>query len=370
MAMRIVVTGANGFIGKNLCIRLIEENFEVFPISRQTSGEDVNDYIQQADLVIHLAGINRPIHTDQFSENQNITRGICETLSQVGKPVPIIFASSTQALLNNPYGVSKLAAEKLLIDYGNATGAPVHILRLTNVFGKWARPSYNSVIATFCHNLANDLPIQIDNPNSELRLLYIDDLIEAFLEILKEPEKAFKESDLGPIYLTTVGETAEMIRSFKESCHHLTIPRVGKGLLRALYSTYVSYLAPMKFDYQLPKHSDSRGEFVEMLKTSDSGQISYFTAHPGVTRGNHYHHSKTEKFLVIKGVASFKFRHILTNEIHEIIIRGGHSRVVETVPGWSHNITNIGDDELVVMLWANEKFDSDRPDTIAMEVDI
>lgn len=368
--MRIVVTGADGFIGRNLRVRLQEAGqTDVVAITRQSSEEETQAALAGADFVFHLAGVNRPQDPADFATgNADATARLCAALKQAGRRAPLVLASSTQAALDNPYGRSKLGAETHARAYGADTGAPVHVFRLTNVFGKWARPNYNSAVATFCHNRAHGLPIQVNDPSAALRLVYVDDVMDAFLRVLVAPAVTAEFAEAGPVYETTVGEVAGIIESFRESRQNLTTPRVGTGLVRALYSTYLSYLEPDAFEYRVPVHADPRGEFVEMLKTPDSGQFSYFTAHPGVTRGEHYHHTKTEKFLVIKGTAHFGFRHIVTGQTHELVTRGGEARIVETVPGWTHNITNIGNDELIVMLWANEIFDRERPDTRSMKV--
>ena len=243
---------------------------------------------------------------------------------------------------------------------------PVHLFRLANVFGKWCRPNYNSVVATFCHNVAHNLPIQINDSQAALTLVYIDDVIEHFVKIMDGAETSTGDDGFAtvkPQYDTTVGELARLILAFRDSRRSLVTERVGAGLVRALYSTYVSYMPVESFAYDLPQHADQRGVFVEMLKTPDCGQFSFFTTHPGVTRGGHYHHSKTEKFLIIKGQARFRFRHILTGQVHELKTSGDRPQIVEMVPGWTHDITNIGLEEMVVMLWANENFDRDKPDT-------
>jgi UDP-2-acetamido-2,6-beta-L-arabino-hexul-4-ose reductase len=368
--MHIVVTGADGFIGRNLRIRLQEAGqADVVALTRQSSEEGVQAALADADVVFHLAGVNRPQDPADFAAgNADATSRLCSALKQAGRRATLIFASSIQAALDNPYGLSKRSAEAHVRAYGADTGAAVHVFRLANVFGKWARPNYNSAVATFCHNLANGLPIQVNDSSAVLRLVYVDDVMDAFLRVLAAPAATGEFAEAGPVYETTVGEVAGIIESFRESRQSLTMLRVGTGLVRALYSTYLSYLEPDAFEYRVPVHVDPRGEFVEMLKTSDSGQFSYFTAHPGVTRGEHYHHTKTEKFLVIKGTAHFGFRHIVTGRTHELVTRGGEARIVETVPGWTHNITNIGDDELIVMLWANEIFDRERPDTRSLKV--
>jgi UDP-2-acetamido-2,6-beta-L-arabino-hexul-4-ose reductase len=300
--------------------------------------------------------------------NAGFTQEVCDALAAAGRRARLVFASSTQAVLDNPYGLSKRAGEESVLRYGAQAGAGARVFRLTNVFGKWARPSYNSAVATFCHNIARGLPISVNDPAAPLKLVYVDDVVEAFVALLSDTEDSCGFAEAGPEHATTVGEVAETLRGFAGSRTTLTTARVGNGLLRALHATYLSYLPPQDFSYLLPRHADARGEFMEVLKTPDCGQFSYFTAHPGVTRGGHYHHSKSEKFLVLKGTARFGFRHVITGETLQLLTQGGEGRVVETVPGWTHDITNVGDDELVVMLWANELFDPGRPDTIAMKV--
>lgn len=371
MNMRIVITGADGFIGKNLAVRLAElGHTDVARVTRASSPEQVQQALAAADCVFHLAGVNRPQDPAEFAAgNADLTRSICAALAESGRRATLVLASSTQAALDNPYGQSKLAAEEAVRAYGKASGAPVHVFRLTNVFGKWARPNYNSAVATFCHNIAHGLPIQVNDPAAPLKLVYVDDVVEAFIGCIAAATPGTDGfAEAGPVYATTVGEVASLLRSFAESRSTLLTPPVGTGLVRALYSTYLSYVPPAAFAYEVPRHADPRGVFVEMLKTPDCGQFSYFTALPGITRGEHYHHTKTEKFLVIKGTAHFGFRHITSGETHELVTRGGEARIVETVPGWTHNITNIGNDELIVMLWANEIFDRQRPDTFAMKV--
>jgi UDP-2-acetamido-2,6-beta-L-arabino-hexul-4-ose reductase len=368
--MRILVTGANGFIGKNLCIRLGENtNLEVLPITRESSLADLQNAASQADFVFHLAGVNRPQNIEEFHVGNALsTQALCDALAGTQRQIPLVYTSSTQAELDNPYGRSKLAAEQLILAYGKTSGADTSIYRLPNVFGKWCKPNYNSAVATFCHNVARGLPISVNDPSAQLRLVHVDDVINTFLNLLEHPTLPSGYREIDPIYPTTVGEIVEYIRSFKHSRDTLITERVGTGFVRALYSTYVSYLPTDSFSYKIIKHADPRGVFVEMLKTPDSGQFSFFTAHPGITRGDHYHHTKTEKFLVIKGKAHFGFRNIATNETYELITTGDEPEIVETVPGWTHNITNIGEEEMTVMLWANEIFDRAKPDTIAQKV--
>jgi UDP-2-acetamido-2,6-beta-L-arabino-hexul-4-ose reductase len=248
------------------------------------------------------------------------------------------------------------------------TGCPVHVYRLPGVFGKWCKPHYNSVVATFCHNISHDLPIQVNNPDFELSLVYIDDVVEEFVKIIQGAKDDKEELSVQPEYKIKLGDLADQIKIFRESRDSLITERVGSGLVSKLYSTYLSYISPVQFAYSIPSYGDERGMFAEMLKTKDSGQFSFFTAKPGVTRGGHYHHSKTEKFLVVQGKARFGFRHVASDETHEIFTTSKELKIVETVPGWSHDITNIGTEDIIVMLWANEIFDPDNPDTIAHKV--
>ena len=363
--MKVLVTGSQGFIGKNLCIFLREQQYDVLEVHRETSQSDILSYLQQADFVFHLAGINRPSDTAQFQiGNVDLTRFIVEGLADSNRCVPIVLTSSTQAEDDNDYGVSKLEAEKLVQAYSATTGAASHIYRLPNVFGKWCRPNYNSFVATFCNNALNGIDILVDDPSAAVRLVYIDDVCASFLELL-DGTVTSGFHDISVEFITTVGEVANIILSFTSSSVTLITERVGTELTRALYSTYLSYKPPGLFNYSIPSYADERGVFCEMLKTKDSGQFSFFTAHPGITRGGHYHHTKNEKFLVIKGQALFKFANILTDERHLLAVNGNSPELVETVPGWTHDITNTGDEELIVMLWANEIYDRERPDTFA-----
>jgi UDP-2-acetamido-2,6-beta-L-arabino-hexul-4-ose reductase len=305
----------------------------------------------------------------------DLTQVLCQAVGAIavarGKKVPLVYTSSIQADRDNPYGLSKRRAEGALFELRSEHGVPVHVFRLPNVFGKWCKPNYNSAVATFCYNIARGLPIQVNDLAAPVTLVYVDDVIERFMQLMDGSDDCRDAAGFDavtPQYGTTVGELAKLIQSFKDSRQTLMTERVGTGLLRALYATYVSYLPPELFAYTLPQYDDPRGVFAEMLKTPDCGQFSYFTAHPGITRGGHYHHSKTEKFLVIKGQARFKFRHMQTGETHELLTSGDKAEVVETVPGWTHDITNIGVDEMIVMLWANEVFNREKPDTFACAV--
>jgi UDP-2-acetamido-2,6-beta-L-arabino-hexul-4-ose reductase len=370
--MKVLVTGANGFIGLNLQLLLRERSdVHVVRYTRDQHTAQLAKLLEGVDFVIHLAGVNRPQDPKEFiAGNTDLTHDLCKAVAaaaySAGRPIPILFASSTQATLNNSYGRSKLDAENVLMAMRLNPLVPVHIFRLPNVFGKWCRANYNSVVATFCHNIARDLPINIDNPQALLTLVYIDDVIEQFVRIMDGAAPAIGIdgfSIVRPQYAITVGELAQIIQNFRESRRSLLIERVGTGLVRALYATYISNLPVDAFAYGVPSYVDRRGVFVEMLKTPDCGQFSFFTIHPGVTRGGHYHHSKTEKFLVIKGQALFRFRHMQTQQVHELKVSGDTPKIVETVPGWAHDITNTGPEEMVVMLWANEIFDRVRSDT-------
>ncbi|SEA52697.1 UDP-2-acetamido-2,6-beta-L-arabino-hexul-4-ose reductase [Marinobacterium iners] len=370
--MRVLVTGANGFIGKNLLLHFQEKGgIDVVPFTREHSVDDLPALLDGVDWVFHLAGINRPQHPEEFvTGNTGLTEQLCAAIKACGRQVPVVYSSSIQAGRDNDYGSSKRAAEEALLALRQDTGNPVYIFRLPNVFGKWARPNYNSAVATFCHNVARDLPIQINDPSAVIRLVYVDNVVDSFMALLAGTESVSTRIDnayveVCPEYCIRVGELADQLYRFKATRDNLITEPVGTGLVRALYSTYVSYLPPECFTYPVQQHGDARGVFVEMLKTPDAGQFSFFTAHPGITRGGHYHHSKTEKFLVIKGKACFRFRHMMTGEFYELHTSGEQSEIVETVPGWTHDVTNVGDDELICMLWANEIFDRDKPDTFA-----
>lgn len=370
--MRVLITGANGFVGTNLQLHLSERSeVQVLCFTREHTQSELLGMVADADFIFHLAGVNRPQDPKEFKQgNTDLTDALCNAIKQSGKSIPVIYTSSIQAAIDNPYGESKRAAENILLTFSEQTGSPVFIYRLPNVFGKWARPNYNSAVATFCHNISQDLPIQINDPDHIIELVYIDDVIESFLQVMERPLNQNGFIEIDNQYQISVAALASEIEAFKDSRDNLITERVGTGLSRALYSTYVSYLKPEQFSYLVPKHGDERGVFVEMLKTKDSGQFSFFTAHPGITRGGHYHHSKNEKFLVIKGEARFGFRHMFTNEYHELFTNGDTPEIVESAPGWSHDITNVGEDEMVVMLWANEIFDRENPDTFAQPVGV
>ena len=368
--MRVLVTGAQGFIGKNLIVHLSEMvGVEVLSFVRGDSIEVLNELVAQSDSIVHLAGENYPADIADFTiVNINLTRSLCEAIVATGRNIPLILASSTQAESDTLYGQSKRAAEQIVEGYATETGNHAVIYRLPGVFGKWCKPNYNSVVATFCHNIARDLPIQVNDAEATLLLVYIDDVVDEFLRVLKDVQLGLVWSKIEQTFTITLGELSVQITAFKNCRTTLISERVGTGLTRALYATYISYLQPEQFVYDIPIYSDERGIFAEMLKTADSGQFSFFTVHSGVTRGSHYHHSKTEKFLVVSGVVRMRFRQLITGETFEVTVSNDKAQVVNSIPGWVHDITNVGASEAIVMLWANEVFDKQKPDCIPCKV--
>lgn len=367
--MNVAVTGAHGFIGKNLCTHLKEKGVNTFLVVRDTSEERLREILGKVDMVYHLAGVNRPKEDVEFvTGNVGSLQNVVNLLVELKRSIPVVLSSSIHAGSCSPYGQSKLEAEELVFEYGAKQGAPVYVYRLPNVFGKWCRPNYNSVVATFCHNIANDIPISIHDESISVPLVYIDDVCAEFVALSeRQEESGYKK--VATEYSITLGELATLLLGFKRSRDTKLIEEVGTGLKRALYATYLSYITPEDFAYTLPSHRDPRGVFCEMLKTKESGQFSFFTAKTGITRGGHYHHTKNEKFLVINGKAKFCFQHIVSGERYELVTTRDDFKVVETVPGWTHNVTSIGDDELIVMLWANEIFDDNNPDTFARVIE-
>lgn len=365
--MNLLLTGAAGFIGRNLAIAAAgSAGHRVVDVTRSTTHAELASAVAAADAVIHLAGVNRPGHPREFDEvNAGFTAVVCDALRADGRALPIAFASSIQAELDNPYGASKRAAEQRLVRHAAETGAPVAIFRLPNVFGKWCPVHRHSVVATFCHDIARGIPIEVHDGSAGLKLIHVDDVVEHLLDAVLRPRPGATFREAGPVHRTTVGELARQIEAFEHERCTLAVDRVGHGWLRALYATYVSYLPTASFAYPVAVHADARGAFVEMLKTPDSGQVSFFTAHPGVTRGGHYHHAKVEKFLVVRGRARFRYRHLLTGQTHEIDTDAATPTIVDSIPGWAHDVTNTGEGELIVMVWANEVFDRSRPDTFS-----
>ena len=367
--MNILVTGSKGFIAKNLIFRLKENKYNVIEFVKGESISSLKIKIKHADIVFHLAGENRSDDYDSFTNNnEKLTENICKFIKEKNKNTPIIFSSSIHANQDSPYGVSKRNAEILLKELKRETGNTIRIYQLPGVFGKWSKPFYNSVVSTFCYSIANDLDIKINDPEKKIKLIYIDDLIDNFIISIKNLDSKSTFFEVTPNYEISVGNLSEVIKNFKESRKNLVIQKVGKGLIKKLYSTYLSYLPIDKSHYLLSSHKDKRGEFVEILKTIDSGQFSFFTAKAGISRGGHYHHSKCEKFLLVKGKAKFKHINVITKEFKEVFISADNPTIVESIPGWSHNITNIGEEEMIVILWANESFDKNKPDTHYFEM--
>lgn len=363
----IAVTGANGFLGSNLVLRLKEIGHDVRAVIRETPPSEMRATFSTASTVFHLAGVNRPDNDAEFlRSNRDYTRSIAGSIASGGRKPLIVYSSSAKALEKSAYGESKLAGEQVLLDLAAQGAATVSIWRLPNLFGKWCRPNYNSAVATFCHNATRGLPLRINNPHAPLSLIYIDDLIDQWLALMMKPPAQSGLADPRNAYQTTVGYLADTIQSFADNRTDGEVLQVGTGLDRALYACFIAAIPSTSASYPLKEQSDARGRFVEVLKTPYSGQVSYFTAGPGVTRGGHYHHSKVEKFVVAHGTARFRFRHVLSGEELELTSSAAEPVTIETIPGWVHDVTNVGDDELVVLTWANERFDPRRPDTFAL----
>ena len=364
--IRVLITGSKGFIAQNLIAHLAElKDIQIFSFSRENTIVDLLELTSKIDFVFHLAGVNRTSRKQDFvEENQYLTESLCNSMALTKRKIPLIFASSAQVNQDTDYGKSKLSAEKIVKNYAKNTGSDVFIYRFPNLFGKWCKPNYNSVVSTFCNNIANNLPIEIHDYNHEMKLMYIDDVVSEFIMILFNEE--FKPSINNiPVHSISVGKLGEMINEFHSKRKLLIVDRVGSGFIRAIYATYLSYLKPEAFSYDISSSADERGVFAEVLKTKDSGQFSFFTSKPGKVRGEHYHHTKNEKFLVVTGEAIFSFRNIQTNEEFSISTNGDRLQIVETIPGWAHNIKNIGSSEMRVILWANEIFDKEKSDTYA-----
>lgn len=367
--MKILITGSTGFIAKNLIAHLKrDENFKLYLFDKNDSFDILDVYLKEVDFIYHLAGVNRPDNVEEFYEgNADLTKHIVDTLIKNKKNTPILFSSSTQALLDNDYGKSKLEAEKILKRYSQKNDADIFIYRLPNVFGKWSKPNYNSVIATWCYNITRDEPILVNDGDVELNLVYVDDVVKSFIDRLNSSEQQ-EYYEVSIIYKETLSKIKELLISFKNNRKSLLIPEVAHGFKRALYATYLSFLPTDKFSYPLKGYSDERGTFYEVLKTLNSGQFSLSTTACGVKRGGHYHHSKNEKFLVVKGDALIQQRSILSDEVIEYRVCDKKMEVVEMIPGYTHNIKNIGDCELILLLWANENYDDKNPDTYYLEV--
>lgn len=371
MQMKILVTGSKGFIAKNLLSELKSRGFsDIFEFSRETDVKLLHEYCKEADFVYHLAGVNRPKDNAEFWEgNLEWTSILLNTLKMYNNTCPIIISSSTQVQLDNLYGMSKKACEELLFEYSNETGAKVLIYRFPNVFGKWCKPNYNSVIATFCHNISRGLPITVNDEFIQLNLVYIDDVVEELINALYRREnQAAKFCEVPVVHTISLGELKDLLYSFKKSREEYSIPQMSDAFTKKLYSTYVSYLPKDQFSYNLKMNIDQRGSFTEFIKTADRGQVSVNISKPGITKGNHWHHTKNEKFLVVNGNGVIRFRHIYSNEIIEYYVSGEKLEVVDIPVGYTHNIENLGDTNMVTIMWVNEIFDPEKPDTFCLEV--
>lgn len=369
--MNILVTGAKGFIAKNLISELRNRGYiDILEYSRETNPELLDEFCKEADFVFHLAGVNRPKEQSQFMEgNFGFTFTLLNTLKKYNNTCPVMISSSTQAELDNPYGKSKKAGEDLLFNYSKETGAKVLVYRFANVFGKWCKPNYNSAVATFCHNISHDLPIQVNDPSVIMNVIYIDDVVEELIRALEGNENRRAEfCEIAFVYTTTLGDIIELIYSFKKSREERSVPNMADSFTKKLYSTYLSYLPENAFSYDLKMNVDNRGSFTEFIKTPDRGQISINISKPGIIKGNHWHHTKNEKFLVVSGKGVIRFRKIGCEEILEYFVSGEKIEVVDIPTGYTHNIENLGDVNMVTIMWANEIFDSQKPDTHFMEV--
>ena len=369
--MKILVTGAKGFIGRNLIAELRNRKYtEIFEYDRDTAPSLLNSYCKEADFVFHLAGVNRPKEQSEFMEgNFGFTSDLLESLKKHSNTCPVMISSSIQVELDNPYGESKKAGEDLLFSYGEETGAKVLVYRFPNVFGKWCRPNYNSAVATFCHNIAHDLPIKVNDANVVINLVYIDDVVNELINALEGNEnKVDLFCEVHVVHTITLGEIVDLIYSFKQSREDRSVPNMSDAFTKKLYSTYLSYLPKDQFSYDLKMNVDQRGSFTEFIKTPDRCQVSVNISKPGITKGNHWHHTKNEKFLVVSGKGVIRFRKIDSDELLEYFVSGEKMEVVDIPTGYTHSIENLGDTDMVTIMWANEPFDPEKPDTYYLEV--
>lgn len=377
--MNILVTGAHGFVGRNLVSQLHNiqngkaknyavsgETLAVFEYDVDSDPAELEIYCRQADFVFNLAGVNRPKERTEFMEgNFGFASTLLDTLKKYNNTCPVMISSSIQAALDNPYGESKRAGEQLLFDYGRETGARVLVYRFPNVFGKWCRPNYNSAVATFCHNIAHNLPIQVNDPKTIMNLVYIDDVVDELIAALSGQEhRKGNYCEVPVVHTITLGGIVELLKGFKDMHANLGVPDLGDAFTKKLYSTYLSYLPRDAFAYPLRMNVDERGSFTEIIRTPDRGQFSVNISRPGVTKGQHWHHTKNEKFAVVKGHGLIQLRKIGSGEVIEFEVSGDRIEVVEMIPGYTHNIINLSETEdLVTLMWCNECFDPDKPDT-------
>jgi UDP-2-acetamido-2,6-beta-L-arabino-hexul-4-ose reductase len=368
---KVLITGGRGFLGRNLAAHLLErKDCETTIFAREDSIGDLRNRLLEADVVFHLAGVNRPQNPIDFEiGNAKLTHQLCQILREGGCAPKIIFSSSVQAVMDNPYGTSKAKAEKTLRQFAGETGACVRIYRLKNLFGKWCRPDYNSVVATFCGNIANDLPITMSDPVREVELSYVDDVVAAFLMEIDERDITGEAGEEIPSYCIQLGDLAGRIQAFREMRATLTAPNFADWFNRALYATYLSYVPPAARPYNLDIKSDARGSLAEFIKEKHFGQIFVSRTKPGVTRGNHYHHTKTEKFFVVEGEGVVRMRAVEGGPVEEYSVSGRAYQVIDIPPGFTHSITNVGTGEMVTLFWASEMFDPNRPDTYYLRVD-
>jgi UDP-2-acetamido-2,6-beta-L-arabino-hexul-4-ose reductase len=368
---KVLITGGRGFLGRNLASFLRERPDSTLAIfDAQDSSSALRDHLSRADVVFHLAGVNRPKELAEFeTSNVGLTQEICLFLRQLRRAPKIVFSSSIQAELDNPYGVSKRKAEEVLREFGVESGACVRIYRLKNLFGKWCRPNYNAVTATFCHNIANNLPISISDPNHELELSYVDDVVAAFADELSDQSHDGDPAARIPSYCIRLGELARRIQAFHDMRKTLAAPDFSDCFNRALYATYLSCVPSLERKHDLEVKSDQRGSLAEFIKQRHFGQIFVSRTKPGVTRGNHYHHTKIEKFFVLEGEAVIRMRHIEGQPVEEYPVKGTDYRVIDIPPGYTHSITNVGTGELVTLFWSDELFDANRPDTYHLSVE-
>jgi len=363
--MKVLVTGASGFIGKNMSLWLKNNGHEVLPIDIDNINM-LSSYIAECDFIVHLAGINRPMTASEFYDgNSNLTKHLVDLVKESGKRIPIIYSSSIQALLDNDYGKSKKMAEDYLLE----SGLPVFVYRLANVFGKWCKPNYNSALSTFAYNIAHDLPIEVRDRSYVVHFNYIDDICSEWLNVINSKKNGDDAIlSIYPVHDCSLGKLSDLLYSFKESRNNLSSIDMSDEFTKKLYATYLSYLPEDKFSYRLNMHSDNRGSFTEFLKTPNFGQVSVNVGKPGIVKGNHYHNTKNEKFLVVSGTCSIKFRKIGTNDVIEYITSGEKLEVVDIPTGYTHSITNIGNTDSVTIMWANEQYDPEHPDTYFEEV--
>lgn len=372
---KILVTGSNGFVGKNTVVALNEaKKYEVLTIDRNNTEEELKKATLDADFIVHLAGVNRPKETKEFYEgNGGLTEKIVGFLKEENKNTPILITSSTHAVLDNDYGKSKKQSEDALVKYSDECDAKVYIFRLPNLFGKWCRPNYNSAVSTFCYNIAHDLDVWVNDPSIELNLVYIDDVVAAIMDSIEDIGANSVQIDkyyyeVTTVYKRTLGNIVDSLKMFRNMRKSLLIPDLSDGFNKALYSTYLTYLEEDDFSYFLDKKEDNRGWLAELVKSERFGQMFVSKTHPGITRGNHWHHTKTEKFIVIQGQANIRFRKIDEDKVIEYIVDGENPQVLDIPPGYTHSIENIGQDEVITLFWSNEMFNPEKPDTYFLEV--